>query len=205
VSDIRVTNKSKMKGIIVMAKYGYCRVSTRGQEQNGNSLEAQEKLLLENGADKIISDTFTGTKSDRPNLNVLLNEIKQGDTLIVTKLDRIARSVTQGNELINELLENGIIVNVLNIGIIDNSTMGKLLRNILFSFAEFERDMIIERTQSGKEIARQNPNYREGRKKTYTKEQISHALELLNNMSYRQVTDKTGISKSTLIRAKRIA
>ena len=70
-------------------------------------------------------------------------------------------------------------------------------------FAEFERDMIVERTQEGKTIAKQNPDFKEGRPKKYSKKQVEHALELLENHSYKQVEDLTGISKSTLIRAKR--
>ena len=87
----------------------------------------------------------------------------------------------------------------------DNTPSSKLIRNVFFAFAEFERDMIIERTTEGKAIAKQNPDFREGRPKKYSKKQIQHALELLKNNSYKQVEDMTGISKSTLIRAKRMA
>ena len=72
----------------------------------------------------------------------------------------------------------------------------------MLAFAEFERDMIIERTQEGKAIARRQPDFREGRPRLYSRKQIQHALELLQDHSYRQVTELTGISKSTLIRAK---
>ncbi len=191
--------------------YGYARVSTKGQEKDGNSLEAQEKLLRDNGATVIFMDSFTGTKLDRPKLNELLDpgtkskpgKLQSGDTLIVTKLDRIARSVTQGNVLINELIDRGIRVNILNIGVMDNTPSSKLIRNIFFSFAEFERDMIVERTQEGKAIAKLDPDFREGRPKIYGSKQIEHALGLLESKTYKQVEDLTGISKSTLIRAKR--
>ena len=95
----------------------------------------------------------------------LLQKIKSGDTLIVTKLDRVSRSVQQGISLINDLLEQGVRVHVLNLGQMDDTPTGKLIRNIMFSFAEFERDMIVERTTEGKEIARQKPGYKEGRPK----------------------------------------
>ena len=137
-------------------KYGYARVSTKRQAKDGNSLEAQEKLLLENGAEKIFKDTFTGTKTVRPELNNLLSEIQPGDSLIVTKLDRIARSTTQGIELVNSLLEKGIVIHILNMGLMDNTPTGKLIRTIFLGFAEFERDLIVERTQEGKAIARAN-------------------------------------------------
>lgn len=182
--------------------YGYCRVSTQGQAKDGNSLEAQEKLLKENGAEEIYSDAFTGTKSHRPELDKLLDKLQPGDKLVITKLDRIARSASQGIELIQTLLDNSITVHVLNMGLMDNTPTGKLIRNIMLAFAEFERDMIIERTQEGKAIAKKQPDFREGRPRLYSKKQIQHALGLLQDHSYKQVTELTGISKSTLIRAK---
>ena len=183
--------------------YGYCRVSTQMQARDGNSLEAQEKLLKENGAEEIYSDAFTGTKAHRPELGRLLDKLQTGDKLIITKLDRIARSASQGIELIQTLLDKGITVHVLNMGLLDNTPAGKLIRNIMLAFAEFERDMIIERTQEGKAIAKRQPDFREGRPHLYSKKQIQHALGLLQDHSYRQVTELTGISKSTLIRAKK--
>ncbi len=182
--------------------YGYCRVSTQMQARDGNSLEAQERLLKENGAEEIYSDAFTGTKSHRPKLDRLIDKLQPGDKLIITKLDRIARSASQGIELIQSLLDRGITVHVLNMGLLDNTPTGKLIRNIMLAFAEFERDMIIERTQEGKAVAKKRPDFREGRPRVYGKKQIQHALGLLQDHSYRQVTELTGISKSTLIRAK---
>ena len=193
---------SKKKGDFTMI-YGYARVSTKGQAKDGNSLEAQEKALKEAGATKIYTDAFTGTKTDRPEFDKLMNELQNGDTLIVTKLDRFARSMSQGSELVSELIDKGIKVYILNIGIMDNTPSSKLIRNVFFAFAEFERDMIVERTQEGKTIAKQNPDFKEGRPKKYSKKQVEHALELLESHSYKQVEDLTGISKSTLIRAKR--
>lgn len=185
--------------------YGYARVSTKGQAKDGNSLEAQTKALREHGAAQIYSDAFTGTKAHRPELDKLMGQINDGDTLVVTKLDRIARSATQGTELIQSLLDRGIKVHILNMGLLDNTPTGKLIRNILFAFAEFERDMIVERTQEGKSIAKQNPDFTEGRPKKFNQKQVNHALELLQDHSYKEVEQMTGISKSTLIRAKRKA
>lgn len=183
--------------------YGYARVSTKGQAKDGNSLEAQEKALKEHGATQIYSDAFTGTKAHRPELDKLMQQISEGDTLMVTKLDRIARSATQGTELIQSLLDEGVKVHILNMGLLDNTPTGKLIRNILFAFAEFERDMIVERTQEGKAIAKQSPDFTEGRPKKFNQKQVAHALELLESHSYKEVEQLTGISKSTLIRAKR--
>ena len=182
-------------------RIGYARVSTKGQEKSGNSLEAQILLLKENGAEKIYTDAYTGTTTDRPEFKRLLAEIKEGDTLIVTKLDRFARSASQGIALVEELVGRGVTINVLNMGVLDNTPTGKLIRNIFLCFADFERSMIIQRTQEGKSIAKQNPDYREGRKKKYSKQQIEHAISLKKTHSYAQITAMTGIAKSTLIRA----
>ena len=186
-------------------KYGYARVSTKGQATGGNSLEAQEQELYAAGAEKIIYDSFTGTSMSRPNFDELLKELKAGDTLIVTKLDRFARSVSQASDLITQLIDRGITIHVLNLGVLSNDSVSTLLRNVLLSFAQFERDMIVQRTQEGKAIARQRPGYREGRPLKYSKAKMAYALELLQTHSYKQVEEITGISKSTLIRAKKRA
>jgi DNA invertase Pin-like site-specific DNA recombinase len=143
--------------------YGYARVSTAGQAKDGNSLEAQEKLLRENGAVKIYRDAFTGTKTDRPALNELMSVLVEGDILIVSKMDRLGRSISKTSELITQLIDKGVTINILNLGVLNNGSMNTLLRNVLLSFAQFERDMIVERTSEGKAIARLKPDYKEGR------------------------------------------
>ncbi len=183
--------------------YGYARVSTKGQAMNGNSLEEQELKLRENGATKIYIDSFTGTKADRPQFKKLLSTLKNGDTLLVTKLDRFARSFIDGAKIVQELIDEGVKINILNVGIMDNTPSSKLIRHIFFAFSEFERDMIVERTQEGKAIARTKDGFKEGRPKKYTDEQLDHAIGLLEGHSYKEVERMTRISKSTLIRAKR--
>ena len=184
--------------------YGYARVSTKTQAKDGNSLEAQELSLRQAGATEVFKDAFTGTTTERPEFEKLINKLASGDTLVVTKLDRIARSASEGSRFIQGLLDKGISVNVLNMGRMDDSPTGKLICNIMFAFAEFERDMIVERTQEGRTIARKHPNFHEGRPKKYSNKQIEHALKLLEDHSYTQVTELTGISKATLARAKNI-
>ncbi len=183
--------------------YGYARVSTKGQARDGNSIEGQTNALTDAGAEKIYCDSFTGTRIDRPEFDKLKTQLKEGDKLIVTKLDRFARSASQGSELIESLIEKGVTVHILNLGIMDNTPTGKLIRTIMLGFAEFERDMIVQRTAEGKAVARQKRDFKEGRPRKFNKQQIELALNLLNNYSYNQVTDMTGISKSTLIRAKK--
>ncbi len=184
-------------------KYGYIRVSTRWQANDGNSIEAQKAALEAAGVDAYYIDTYTGGKMQRPRLNELINTLKPGDTIVVTKIDRFARTISQATETIELLLEKGIAIYILNLGVLDSSSTSVLIRNIMLAFAQFERDLIIERTQEGKAIARQDPDYREGRPKKFREEQIRLALHLLETNSYRQVALMTGISESTIQRAKK--
>ncbi|ARK31875.1 recombinase family protein [Halalkalibacter krulwichiae] len=184
-----------------MTKFGYARVSTAGQ-----SLEAQVEALREQGCTVIYEEKFTGTKADRPEFQALLAKLTAGDTLVVTKLDRFARSTVDGIQTVRALFEKGVKVHILNMGLVEDTPTGRLVFNIMSSFAEFERDMIVERTQEGKAIAKQRDDFREGRPNKFTKKQMDHALSLLaEGNSYTRVADMTGISKSTLIRAKRKA
>ena len=109
---------------------GYARVSTKGQAKDENSLESQEQQLREAGVTEICLDSFIGTKMERPELDKFLDKLSAGDTLIVTKLNCIARSMTQGSELVTELIKRGIRVHILNVGIMDNTPASKLIRNI---------------------------------------------------------------------------
>lgn len=179
-------------------KYGYARVSTVDQD-----LQLQLQALEKEGCQKVFKDKFTGTKRDRPEFNKLLEMLKKGDTLVITKLDRFARSTLDGIETIKNLFERGIKVHVLNIGLVEDTPTGRLIFNVMLAFAEFERDMIVERTQEGKAIARLDPNFKEGRPNKYSKKQIDHAITLKETNTYKQVEEMTGISKSTLIRARR--
>ena len=184
--------------------YGYARVSTSGQQKNGNSLAEQKEKLLAAGAEKIYADVFTGTSTNRPEFNELLSVIKPFDTLIVTKLYRLGRSVTSVSQIISYLLDSEITVNILNLDVIRKNPTNTLLINVLSSFAQFERDMIVERTQEGKAIAkRTNPDYHEGRPRKWDDDQLDNAMNLLKDHSYSQVVKLTGISKSTLIREKK--
>lgn len=179
-------------------KYGYARVSTLHQD-----LEVQTQLLEKEGCNVIYSEKFTGTKTDRPKFKELLSKLEKGDTLVVTKLDRFARSTVDAIHIVKELFEKDVKIHILNMGLVENTPTGRLVFNVMSAFAEFERDMIVERTQEGKAIAKQQPDFREGRPNKYTKKQMEHALKLLETHSYTQVEGLTGISKSTLIRAKK--
>lgn len=180
--------------------YGYARVSSKTQLE-GNGLEAQIKEIKDKYENvEIIEEQYTGTKSDRPKFKELLSKLKEGDTLVVTKLDRLARNTVEGISIVESLFEKNVSVHVLNVGLLENTSMGKFFLTTLLAVAEMERNTIIERTQAGKDIAKQKPDFKEGRPKKFSRKQIDHALELLETNSYKQVEQMTGISKSTLLR-----
>ena len=184
-------------------KSGYARVST-AQQAAKYGLDVQKDQLREAGAEKIYADAYTGTKASRPEWDKLLGELKADDELIVCKLDRIARSAVNGLEVIDALMHRGVVVNILNMGRMDNSPQGKLIRTIFLAFSEFERDMIVTRTQEGKARAKAaNPAFKEGRPKKYSKDQLDHAMDLLKTNSFSAVERMTGISKSSLVREAR--
>lgn len=184
--------------------YGYARVSTATQGRDGNSLEDQVAALQKYGCQEIITEAFTGKTMERPKFQSLLDRLQPEDTLVVCKLDRFARTAIEGVQTVRDLFDRGIRVHILNMGLIENTLTGNLILTVMLAFAEYERGMIVERTQTGKMVARQNPDFRDGRPKKYSRAQISHALELLESgRSYRQVENMTGISKSTLIRSKK--
>ena len=184
-------------------KYGYVRISTKGQ-LDGNSIQYQiEKITGLYPDAKIITETFSGAK-DRPIFNELIDSLESEDVLVVTKLDRFCRTTKEGLQFIDALINKGVKIHILNMGLIEDTPMGRLIITNLLAFAEFERAMIIERTQSGKAIARTKNGFKDGRPKKFNPLQIQNAIRLLEEgNSYATVSETTQMSKSTLIRAMR--
>lgn len=185
--------------------YGYTRVSTKSQEDNNSLLEQEQQILEKYPSAKISREVFTAAKDfdNRVVFNSLIAGLKDGDVLVVCKMDRFCRNAREGLRIIEDLIYRKVTVHILNVGIIDDTPVGKLIFTILLSFGEFERNMIVERTKAGREIARHRDDYREGRPKKFSRSQIDLAMQLLETHSYKQVSLMTGISKSTLQRAKR--
>lgn len=182
--------------------YGYARVSTRKQLE-GNSLEEQYNQLRQEGCQEIIQEQFSGSSMQRPQFEMLMNKLQLGDKLVITKLDRFARNVVEGIEVIKALFAKDVKVHVLNVGLLENTAMGNFFLTTLLAVAELERNMIIERTQAGKEVAKTKDGFKDGRPQKYTSYQLQNALHLLQNHSYNEVVNMTGISKSTLIRERK--
>ncbi len=184
--------------------YGYARVSTLTQGRDGNSLEEQVSALTAYGCQEIVQEAFTGKTMERPAFQGLLNKLTEGDTLVTTKLDRFARTAIDGVQTVRNLFERGVRVHILNMGLIENTLTGNLILTVMLAFAEYERGMIVERTQSAKQALRANPDFHDGRPRKFTDVQIQLAIDLLETgKSYGLVQKMTGISKSTLIRARR--
>lgn len=179
-------------------RYGYGRVSTKGQERDGNSLENQVKDLKAAGCDKIITEAYTGTKMDRPKFTKLLTQLKAGDTLVVCKLDRFARTAREGLEVVEDLMARGVSVHILNMGLIEDTPMGRVVLTVMLAFAQFERDSIVERTQGGKETAKLREDYREGRPRREVPDEYAEYVRknAAGDVSVRQACKELGISTS---------
>lgn len=178
-------------------KFGYARVSTRDQ-----NLNLQIDDLLANGCEKIFQETVSGANVARPELNRLLEQVRSGDVIIIWKLDRLGRSLKHLVTLISELMERGVGLKSLNDPIDTTSSQGRLVFNIFASLAEFERDVIIERTQAGLKAARARGR-KGGRPKGLTeaakrKAVAAKALYNEGNLSVNEIAGNLGISKGTL-------
>ena len=183
--------------------YGYVRVSTRKQV-DGYGLEVQKNDILSKYPTAIIFDEqYTGTKLDRPIFKKLIESLKTGDILVVSKLDRFARNTVEGIKVVEKLFSKKIAIHILNIGLLEDTPMGRFFLTTMLAVAELERNMIVERTQTGKELARLRKDYKEGRPKKYCTEELETAVALLSQHSYSEVVNLTGISKSTIVRARK--
>lgn len=185
-------------------KYGYARVSTRSQEAYGNGLDVQVSQLMSEGCDEVFSEAFTGTTMERPEWSRLMAAVKPGDTIVVAKLDRIARTSSGGFETVKSLLARGVRVHILNMGLIDDTPAGRLILNVMFAFAEFDRDMIVERMSEGKAAARQKEDYREGRPRieTPTETLLRLMAEEKAGKTAKQCAEELGVSERTYRRRK---
>lgn len=179
--------------------YGYARVSTVGQ-----NLEAQIKALQDAGAEQIIQEKKSGKDLDREGLQSLLSQLKSGDILLVTKMDRIARNVRKGMELIEELDEKGITLRVLNMPELSGGSTSKLVRNILLSVADWEREMMLERQREGIAIAKANGKYSNKPRKYHDKHKgMESALHDLanreqNGLTVKEICEKYSVTRSSL-------
>lgn len=189
-----------------MAQIGYARVSTVGTKQD-NGLETQKYLLSEAGCQRIFYEKVTGTSTDKRNeLKEAMEFLQEGDTLVVTKIDRLARSIIDLNKLVSELTQKGVGVKFLKENIEfqageNSNPLQTLLFNTLGSFAQFERDIIVERTGEGRERAKKQGKHM-GRPPKSQKD-IEKALKMYaerenSNMSVNDIVKMTGVPRSTI-------
>ncbi len=188
-----------------MVVFGYSRVSSTSQ-----SLETQVQTLKEYGCERIFREKVSGRTLQRPQFQKLLEVVAQGDSIVVTKLDRFARSTRDALATIEALNQKGVSLVVLNMGgdVVNTSTpIGKLMITVLAGIAEFEADMIHERQLEGIAVAKDRGVYK-GRPQTYTgyHKGLQHALKLFserfeNKMTVNEICEITKISRATLYRA----
>ena len=155
-------------------KYGYARVSTNDQKA-----DLQIAALKSAGCEHIFTDTASGTASKRPELTRCLESLRAGDTLIVWKLDRLGRSLSHLVAVLGELQGKGVAFLSLTEAIDTESAAGRLLGHMLAALAEFERTLIVERTQAGLKAAKKR-GVKLGRRRSLSEDQRKHARELLD-------------------------
>lgn len=176
--------------------FGYARVST--DQQN---LDRQLDMLTNYGIDKIYTEKMTGTKRDRPELNKLLDRMTEGDTVVIESLSRLGRSTKDLIELVDLFDKEGIHLVSLKESIDTSTPAGKLLFTLMSAIAQFERDVIAERTMEGLKAARARGRCG-GRPRT-DGHKLQQAVKLYrsNQHSIREIEELTGVKKSTLYRA----
>lgn len=180
-------------------KIGYARISTRGQH-----LDLQIDALKKAGCEKIYKDIKSGSLSNRPALDQLLNDVNKNDVIIIWKLDRLGRSLKNLVDLINTLNEKGVGLKSINDPVDTTTAQGRLIFNIFGSLAEFERELIKERTIAGLEAAREKGKIG-GRPKGLTKKAQNVALtaEYLykeQKLTVNEILEQLGIGRATLYR-----
>ncbi len=174
---------------------GYARVST--QDQN---LELQIEALTKAGCKRIFSDKLSGNRIERPGLIQAQEALREGDTLVVWKLDRLGRSVKHLVNLVGELHKLGVQFKSLTDAIDTGTPSGRFFFHVMASLAEMERELTIERTRAGLEVARQLGR-RGGRKRQMTESKIKSAKKLLaSGVAPREVAGNLGVSVPTLYR-----
>jgi DNA invertase Pin-like site-specific DNA recombinase len=177
-------------------KIGYMRVSTNDQRT-----DLQEDALKKEGCDQLFSDIASGAKTDRPGLEEALSYLRKGDTLVVWKLDRLGRSLKHLIEVVNLLDDRGIYFKSIQESIDTSTSGGKLIFHVFGALAEFERDIIRERTMAGLKAARARGR-KGGRPKLMDDKMISMAKMLMadHSNSVKDVCETLGVSRSTLYR-----
>ncbi|WP_424765705.1 recombinase family protein [Paenibacillus sp. sgz302251] len=176
-------------------KIGYARVSTADQ-----TLDLQLDALNAAGCEKIYEEKASGAKDDRQELKRALDDIRKSDTLVVYKLDRLARSTIKLIQVLNEIQNKGADLVSINDNIDTTTAAGKAMFGMLAVFAEFERNVIVERTKAG--LAASKSRGRSGGRPKTDKKKITQALKLYDaNEDVASILEITGISKATLYRA----
>ena len=181
-----------------MNSIGYARISTSGQ-----TLDAQLEQLGAAGCDSVFKETMSGARSDRPELRKALATLSEGDVLVITRLDRLARSTRDLLDIVHEIETNGAKLKALTDSWADTTTpTGKLILTVLGGLAEFERSLIAERTAEGRDRARR-AGRRLGRPPKLSQFQRDVVLKMrLDGQDNAEIARVLGVSRSTVSRIK---
>ena len=180
-----------------MAIVGYARVSTTDQ-----SLEIQAEQLAAAGIEKLFQEKISGAKRDRPQLGALLEYVREGDTVVVTKLDRIARSTKDLLDIIETLQRKGCAFRVLNINLDTSTPTGKLMLTMLGAIATFEREMMLERQAEGISKAKAAGRYK-GRKPTARSQAPTIQALAAQGLTRQAIAEKVGVGIASVYRVLR--
>lgn len=178
-----------------MATVGYARVSTTGQ-----SLDTQLEAL--SGCEKIFREKISGAKDDRPELQAMLEFVREGDEVQVTKLDRLARNTRHLLEISEYLQGKSVALNILNIGINTATPTGKLMLTMIGAIATFEREMMLERQAEGIALAKLKGKYK-GRKATARSKALEVIALLEKGLSKPEISQQLGIGITSIYRIVR--
>lgn len=177
-------------------RIGYGRVSTADQ-----TARSQEDALKAAQVDRLFVDTFTGTKMSRPELEKALDQLRAGDVLVITRLDRLGRSAKDLLTIVSLLEEKGVQLEVLEQSIDTSTPEGKLFFTMVAAFAEFEREIMRSRTMDGLAAARARGKLG-GRKPKLSERQVVEAIRLYNEgTSVQEIADMFSTSRPTIYRA----
>ncbi len=175
--------------------FGYARVSTESQ-----NLDRQLDALEKYGVEMIYNEKMTGTKKDRPELSKMLDRVTDGDTVVVESLSRLGRSTKDLIELMELFQSKGVHLVSLKENVDTSTSTGKLLFTLMSAIAQFERDVIADRTREGLNAARARG--RMGGRPKINRDSVRKAVKLYNTGQYsiKEIEELTGVKKSTLYR-----
>lgn len=183
-------------------RLGYARVSTTRQAERGTSLEDQQRLLRDAGCERIYTDSgVSGATADRPQLQALRDALRDGDEVVITRLDRLGRSTSDLLDIVGAWTKRGIALHVLEQGLDVSGPTGELMLTMMGALAQYERALILERTAAGRAAAKANGKAWGGSTRRWTDRDARKAAGLVaRGLTHADAARAMGVSRRTLLR-----